>query len=377
MTKIDQLLDKTKAEVFLEENAGKYTAFLCPLMCSCKFTWNDKIKGARTNGTEIQWNPDFFTSLNKKGRTFVLLHELWHIARLHALRKGSKDHKKWNMACDIRINEDLFKQLSIYKSDYPWALTGNHFGINVRDKPEEDIYKEIPDGTKDDSKMGNDIGESQEELTSSQKQDILNAVTNAVAQAQITQGAGTIPGDINETLTKFLKPVVPWKVLLEKYLTDLGEKDWTWKRPNRRFQDIYLPSLQDEEGRLEHLMFFLDVSGSINQSQVNRFCSEVKYIQEIMNPRKLSLIQFDSRIQHIDVYTENQPFNKISIRGRGGTSYRPVRNLILKEKPTAAVIFTDLYASRMEEVGKIPVIWIISDNPEDGPFGKSIHIKDE
>ena len=92
---LDKELDKVKTKVFLGSNA----AFLGPLMCSVNFLWTEDIKTAQTNGISLYWNPHWFLKLPFDTRVSVLLHELWHIALLHMLRRGTRDPEIWNYAC--------------------------------------------------------------------------------------------------------------------------------------------------------------------------------------------------------------------------------------------------------------------------------------
>lgn len=367
---IDRELDRTKSSVFLGNNA----AFLGSILCSLNFSWNEKIETARTNGVEIQWNPKWFLSLSPKERNSVLVHELWHVARLHAIRRGTRDPKIWNKACDYRINNDMYEDGYTLTKE---CLVDRSLDCYEK-QSEEQIYEILLDGNNQNKLPNNDFGNDlvdQENPSPQIQQQLINTVVNAIQQAKISKDSGSIPGDVTEFIDKFLKPVIPWQSLLMRYMTDLMEETWSWKKPNRRFQDIYMPSRIPDDGRLEHLMYFLDVSGSISSKEIIRFFSEIKYIQEALNPKKLTLVQFDHKIQKIDILTEDQPFNGINIVGRGGTSLYEVHDLIKKEKPTAAVIFSDLACEPMEPVGKIPIIWVIINNPEENPsFGKSIHI---
>ncbi|MFP3608004.1 VWA-like domain-containing protein, partial [Paraburkholderia sp. SIMBA_053] len=75
----------------------------------------------------------------------------------------------------------------------------------------------------------------------------------------------------------------------------------------------------------------------------------------------LSIVQFDTRIQRTDTWGEDDPFEKIEIIGRGGTSLECVRRDMLEENPTAAIIFTDMQCRPMEPLNlDIPVIWIVT-----------------
>ena len=177
-------------------------------------------------------------------------------------------------------------------------------------------------------------------------------------------------------MDKFLNPIIPWKNVLINFFTAISEEKWDWRRPNRRYNHTYMPSRNNAREGLEHLIYYLDVSGSIDDEQLQRFNSEVKYIQEVIRPQKLTLVQFDTEITFEKTFEINDPFEKIEITGRGGTDLTPVRNHILKNNPTAAVIFSDLWCDPMERLGKnIPVIWIVIDNDNAKVnFGKKIHI---
>lgn len=369
---MNRLLDKAKSAIFYNSNA----AFLAPIMCSMEFKWDDKIETAITNGLIIKINPNFFKELSFEERKFVILHEVWHTVRLHKVRGENKDHELWNIACDLVINNQLK-----FNNDFipKWCVHSNKYSY---DTSEEEIYYDLLDdkeknqGSNSKDKLGNDIqefGDPNQGNGINQEQKIVNIVTNAMEIAKMSNKAGSIPGNLQQFFDNFFKSIVPWQTILQNHLKDLDEEIYSWKRPNRRYQDIYLPSLVQDEGRLEHLAFFLDVSGSIDDSQLQRFNSEVKYIQEIMRPKKLTLIQFDTDIQKIDVLTEDDKFNKLNVVGRGGTSLECVHDWIIKNKPTCGVIFSDLYCEPMENP-KIPIIWVIIDSEIQPDFGKCIFI---
>lgn len=207
---------------------------------------------------------------------------------------------------------------------------------------------------------------------------VVNNVVRAMHQQKLSGGAepGKMPGRTEEVITQFLKPVVKWEALLERFFTELLDEDYTWARPNRRYQDIYLPSRFTDDGRLEHLAYFQDVSGSIQTKDSLRFNSELAYVWRKYAPEKMSIIQFDTVIQQTDELKEGDSFTEIKIVGRGGTDLREVREWIIKNKPTAAIIFSDLEVAPMEELPfDIPIIWVCIRNPRATvPFGKLIHI---
>lgn len=63
--------------------------------------------GVTPDGKTLYYSPSFWKSLNPDERLGVQLHEMLHIANLHAARKGSRQHMLWNIACDMAINSQI------------------------------------------------------------------------------------------------------------------------------------------------------------------------------------------------------------------------------------------------------------------------------
>ena len=280
--------------------------------------------------------------------------------------------------CDIRINNDLEREgSSFYGVEDCWKdKSFDDNGIAA----EEDIYDLITNqcGAATVGSWGDPSGEGDMiPLTNQEKQQAINTVVQAVHQAKLAGQAGNLPGSIEATLNKFLEPVIAWQTVLMQFFTDLLNEDYSWKRPNRRYNDMYLPSRFTDDGRLEHLIYYLDVSGSVTDAQALRFNSEVKYIQEVLKPQRLTLVQFDTCIQDVKEFKEEDPFDEIKIIGRGGTSFEPVREHMLEHRPTAAIVFSDMWCEPMQPLNEeIPIIWVaINNRTATVPFGKLIHIK--
>jgi predicted metal-dependent peptidase len=189
-------------------------------------------------------------------------------------------------------------------------------------------------------------------------------------------GAGAIPGELEEMINVFLTPVVQWDKILNRFMSDLLETEFSWRRPNRRYSSTYMPSQIAVEGRLADLRYYEDASGSITLEDGIRFNSEVKYVKEVFQPTKLTVVQFDTQITHTVEFAQHDPFDQIRFVGRGGTNLACVREDIIKHRPTAAIIFSDLECAPMEKLPfEIPVIWIAIRNREAVvPFGTLVHI---
>lgn len=376
---LNRELDKTKSKVFMGSGTA---AFLGPLLCSMEFKWMPEIPTAQTNGRYVGWNPEFFMGLPPETRATVLVHELWHPAYLHGLRRGGRDPQIWNQACDVRINNDLENAGFSFKG-IEWCWKDHTYDINGR-AVEEDIYDQMmknPPPPPPPGKGGSwGQGESDHDMVEPTEADIVetvHAVVRAIHQHKAAGGAGNIPSVINETLAKFLEPIVPWEKELMQFCTDLAEEDFTWSRPSRRSQEIYLPSRFLDEGKLRHIVYYLDVSGSCSNADVLRFNSEVKFIKEVLKPEKLTLVQFTCEIVHVAEFLDTDPFEETVRYGTGGTSLGCVRQHMIDTKPTAAIVFSDLDCSPMQKLPfDVPVIWCaVRAAGRSVPFGKLIHMR--
>lgn len=363
-----QALDQAKTAVFFEDNS----AFLGCILNHMTFSWDSSIPTACVSSDmQFKWNPDWFEELTFQQRQIVLLHELWHVACLHSIRGEGKKQQAWNIACDLRINIDITKGNRFKESMFPEGSLLDHKYYDS-EWTEERIYEDIKDDCPDSQSWGeDDIVPCKEDKSSETTMNQIQIVQKACTVGKF---AGNLPGSIKTILSGILKPKLPWRQILHNYLQDKINPDWNWSRPNKRYQEMYLPSFLAEEGRLISVAMFLDTSGSIRTEDSERFISEVKYIHSEFQPTKLSVIEFDKNIKSIKEFGPDDQIRDWTIVGRGGTSYREVHTWIQKHKPTLAIIFTDLYAESMEPVSKqTQVIWVVS-TPETANQGKTIHV---
>jgi len=89
------------AKHWLLRHHAFYGSFLVSLACE----WNFDIPIAATDGSRIMYNPETCADLTQAEWRFLMAHEVMHVAHLHSFRKKERNHKLWNIACDITINE--------------------------------------------------------------------------------------------------------------------------------------------------------------------------------------------------------------------------------------------------------------------------------
>lgn len=363
-------LDRAKSAVFI----GSDAAFFGPLMCSLDFVWatGSGLETSATDGKTLWWDPVDFLRLCGDGRKATLMHELWHVARLHAVRRGSRCPDVWNIACDIWINRELLKAGYKLVPAELWVVRPEFDHLEI----EEDIYDALNKPGGGGNSGGGQCAHGKIAPTAQVKQQLMNAVVKAVQSAKMNGQPGAIPGNTEKLIKQFLKSIIPWTTHLQNFFTDLLDEDYTWGRPSRRYVDLYLPSRFTDDGRLEHIIFYEDVSGSITPKDSLRFNSELKYVWETFQPAKLTIVQFDTIIQKIDVLEDGDSFDEIRVVGGGGTCLVEVRKHIMDNQPNAVIIFSDLLVEPMQPGPEIPILWVaISNATATVPFGKLIHIR--
>lgn len=377
MSELQRQYDKVVVALFLRGDA----AFYGPLLCGLQHVWDYTVETAETDGKTLWWNPEDFMRCTPEEREATVMHELKHVALMHNLRRAGKDAQSWNTACDIKINRDMIRD--------KFKIENSPMFIHIPQitaEAEEDIYEIVkqnppPPPKGSGGKPGSGpCGPKCNHAAMADKMDQAATIANvvkAIQSAEMSGNPGAIPGNLKEIVSNFLTPIIPWEVELKEWMTDLIDYDYTWARPNRRYPDMYLPSMIQEDGRLKHVVHFQDVSGSIQKKDTIRFNSELKFVWDILKPEKMTVIQFDTCIQKIDEFIEGDEFTEIEIIGRGGTSLVDVRQWIIDNKPTAVTIFTDMQVAPMAPLPfEVPILWICTNNAKGKvPFGKLIHIQ--
>lgn len=372
--KANAALNKTKGQLFFK----KGSAFLGSLLCRMDFEWDEKIPTAATNGLKLFWNPEFFLSLDEETRVTVLAHELWHVAYLHCIRGLNKEPDRYNIAADHVINL-MLQSHGYYMKGFPYCMDPKFTGMST-----EQVYDLLPPsppsgggGGSMPAGLGSDILPQNSNDPAQQTANTANAiakVVGAITAAQMSKEAGMIPGEITMTVEHFLNPKLPWETILFNFFNDMVDMERSYARPNRRYDDPILPGEAGLTG-LEHLIYYLDISGSVSDHDILRFNSEVKYIHSELRPQRLTLVTFDTKIQDVYEFTADDVFEKIVVTGRGGTDLRPVMAHAKLHKPNAMIIFTDLYVDIPAELPPCPLVWICLDNSRaEVPYGKLIHM---
>lgn len=376
-TKADKEFDRTKIQLMRLPNAIFYTTILFSL----KHSWDTKIETAATDGLNLIMNPDFFLGLKEKERLGLLVHEILHVALNHMSRLGDRHPVLWNMAADYVIN-------STVTADPKYALPkGALLDTQFANKSSEQVYKILYDKTNKKGKGGMDGlmvpggADIQYPKDSKdvqiQEQKIVKIVQKAHMAAKTNNALpGNIPAEIEIQIDEVTNPKLPWHVILQNYLSGFAKDDYSWRRPNRRYQpEYYLPCVYSEA--VGEIAQAFDLSGSVEPYEISHFVNETSVIQEMLHPEKITVLSFDTKIkniQEIDKYTD--VYKELKLVGRGGTKIKPVLQWAIDNNPTVLLIFTDGEFSMPDKEfhPTCPIIWLIHGNEYfTAPFGEIIH----
>lgn len=360
MDELQIALNKAKISLMNRPDSSFFTT----LCFSLYHKWNENIPTAATNGIYIHTNPKFFMSLSPEERVFLMLHESLHVAYLHMERLLTRDPKRWNWAGDHVINLQLLERG--YKMPKDGLADRQFLGMST-----DQVYALAPESSKIKLPMADLVAPESDSELKAAVEDIL--VRAAIQSKLDNDKPGTIPGEIEFFLDGLLKPKLPWNRILQKYLRSVNKADYTYKKPNRRFfPNHYLPSLYSES--MCNIAIAVDASGSVSDEDFLVFISEIHSIFKMMKPEKISLIQFDTRIQSIDELKSIRELSKVKFHGRGGTEIAPVIAWAKANKPQVMLVFSDGHFRLFKDDVKVPIVWLIHNNKKfDASYGKTIH----
>jgi len=342
-----------------------------------------------TDGKSIFYNPKFVDDHTDEEIEGVLIHEACHVIWEHPLRKGNRNHKLWNVACDYAINNYLLYDLKmelpdggVWGREYHKMSAEQVYHILDTDDDALDKAKKQMQGNDDseDEQDGEDdsVGSQEESLTgkySSEQQDTSGTVSSKYDDIPTSIGEVIEPTDddgkplskeaLEELANSIRKQIVlgdklvnmsegqtnalsgrveqmrtasvDWKNHLRDCLESVMANDYSWSRLNRRHQwrGINLPS-KTKSANGGEIAIAIDTSCSVSQAELDYMASETQLMLEECGIDKIRVCYCDHTVRvnpDTDEWWDDFDISmgdeiEFKFRGGGYTKFEPVFNLL-------------------------------------------------
>jgi len=330
-----------------------------------EFVEEPECKTLAVDGKHIYYNPDFVLTLSRELTKSAIVHEVMHCVFQHMSRRGSRNPRKWNMAGDYAIN-DIIKNAK-FPLDKGWLHDPAYAGMSA-----EHVYDLLPEG-EDGSGPQDEVRDAP---AGEGKADVGMDWQIAVSQAaQACKNKGEMPKGMERIIGDLTTPSVPWREVLQRFITQTTKDDYTWSRPNKKFLEAgwFLPTLHSES--MGEIAVVIDTSGSIDQPTLDAFGSEIEAIVAQTRPSNVVVIYCDAAVNHVDEFAPGDTL-KFVAHGGGGTDFRPAFTFVATRPtpPVCLAYLTDMYGSFPSAEPEYPVLWCATSDVV-GPFGETLRIE--
>ena len=367
-----------------------------------------------TDARAFYYNPEFIAGLSLAETQFMLAHDALHCALGHFVRRGTREPRRWDVACEHAVNLLLVDEGMVPP---PGALRNPAF----RGLAAEEIYPLVPEGTlertldlhlfgrtaeraknvqgagsapqADDavllpSYLGagddrwDDAGNEGQACSGpprpppvEERERLQEAWQGRLAMAaQQARYAGRLGESWSRSIDGLLQPRLEWRALLARHVMSLTRDDYSYQRPSRRECDALLPRLRGDE---IDLYIALDTSGSIGDDEMREFAAEIEALKGQVRTR-ITLHACDAKLDadgpwYFDAW---EPVSlPPHVGGGGGTSFRPVFDWIADRhlRPDLLLYFTDAEGTFPAHPPDFPVLWLVK-GAHGVPWGERIQL---
>lgn len=356
--------------------------FFASILLKQELKEDDTCETMYVDGKVLGFNPGFVETLSMDELKGVLAHESLHLTNAHHARRGNRDPKKWNIACDISINSILATAgFTLPKGALPGnelSAEANYAALPDNPDPQGSKGKADPGSCGEVRDAKNEHGQT---ASPAEMETIKQEAAIMTAQAyQQAKACGKVPCGMDKLVESLLYPVLDAHALLKRFLENTARNDYSWSYPNRRFigQGLYLPSLKSQE--LPEIVIVVDTSGTIVQAP-DALTHIATVISDILTTFQthVTVLYCDTAIQGVETFDNHSLPIVLNAKGGGGTSFIPPFEYIDREglNPKALIYLTDGLCHRFPEPPDFPVLWLLTEKPYViFPFGEVITLQE-
>lgn len=384
----------TKAKIWLITNRPWFGQ----LSCYVEPVENNNIPTAAIDLLgNLYYNTKFMEELSDSEIRGIICHEIMHLAFKHLERMDERDPLIWNMACDLKVNEEVknMPNTALPGGALSPGFSGSWAHGNVKiskinEKTAEQIYYElkkqapkvpkydcdliVAGDQKDDDGNGND----KKGCKKISKADV--TVLGRAWQGRVYSATETAKGDtpagVLREMWEMQNSELPWHNILKARYRKLGFKR-SWKKPNKRYyqQGFYYAGRIKSEGI--KMVAAIDTSGSMMREDLNKAVSELYGITKAFPFLDLWVTDCDAQIYQAKKYKKEE-ISRLILKGGGGTDFRPVFKWIEKDlnnQIDSLVFFTDLYGDFPTKKPPYSTFWVTETREHDIPFGRKLMLR--
>lgn len=360
------------------------------LLMNMKFEIVEKINVGSTNGKTIFISVNFLKNAENREIDFFMLHEIMHIALKHIYRRGKRDIKAFNIACDIVVNSNILytynmdtKLITFNGKEVIHKINGKEGYLFTAEEVYELLLKsgELEEASNYDCHdyWNENKSEYEDEFNLNQK------ILNAANALRIKNSNCNLSPGITRMLKDLYNNSIDWHEILADFLT-FDNYDYIFAPPDRRYLEFsfFLPSFNQLEENLDiKVLFEIDTSASMSDEEITKAYSEIKSAIEYANGGLKGFLGFYDCTAYDPIeFVDESDLLNIKPKGGGGTSVTAVFNKLnyfesITGQIDLIIIITDGYdAFPNENVRKnIPVLWLITNDKITPPWGTIARIK--
>lgn len=367
--------------------------FFGNLATRLKIVESDWMPTAATDGRNFYFNRDFIDRLTDPMLDFLVGHETLHCVYDHMVACGDRNKMLYNAAADYVINMDLVRQkvgepitsemLNGGEMCLDWKYDGwNSYEVYddlLEKNPEAegmDYHIEFSSGDEDGE--GDGKGKRPAPMSEEEKKQLADEIKQAVIAASQAAG-GDCPEQIKRMINELTAPKMDWRDVLRVNLESSLKSDFTFMRPSKRSGKVIFPGMNRDEEL--NICVALDTSGSISESMLRDFLSEVQGIMDQYTSYKITVMQFDTRVYGVDEFTadDGRTMAEYKLQGGGGTDFMAVFEYMAENDitPDQLVMFTDGYPwNSWGNPDYCDTLFVVHSDPNHtrvSPFGVTIY----
>lgn len=160
-----------------------------------------------------------------------------------------------------------------------------------------------------------------------------------------------------ERMMETLHKPLPWYRILWNKCEEKAKDDYSWMRPSRRYTDVYLPGLYSESLSCQ---VFIDNSGSIDDTTLNKFYSQLTAIKAAIHVTSMDVYFWSTEVTDHYHFDYDSPVKITEIHSTGGTDLECLKDKI--PKTGVNIILTDGCFYDVPEIqNRKDIIWVIYD----------------